>query len=129
MACCAAHRCGFDLTFLEHLLVLLIDRDDNVAAVCNAHWDPRFPDRVYQALTAVARPWRGKGLAKAVKASMLHLVRQRHPAVRMIVTFNAEVNAPMLSINQRLGFAVHRRNSSYQFDAPTLQAYLARRSG
>lgn len=112
----------------EHLLVLLTDDDGQVAAVCNAHWDGRFPDRVFQALTAVARPWRGRGLAKAVKAAMLGLVRQRHPEVRMIVTSNAEVNAPMLSINQRLGFAMHRRHGSYQIDPQTLQAFLASRA-
>ncbi|MGJ7495906.1 GNAT family N-acetyltransferase [Variovorax sp. RT4R15] len=110
----------------EHLVVLLIDSHDQVAAVCNAHWEARFPDRVYQALTAVGRPWRGKGLAKAVKAAMLELVRERHPDVQMIVTANAEVNAPMLSINQRLGFLVHRRNGSYQIDPHTLQVFLSR---
>jgi len=111
----------------EHLLVLLTGDDGQVAAVCNAHWDRRFPDRVFQALTAVARPWRGRGLAKAVKATMLGLVRRRHPEVRMIVTSNAEVNAPMLSINQRLGFSVHRRHGSYQIDPQTLQAFLSSR--
>lgn len=113
----------------EHLLVLLTDGEGQVAAVCNAHWDGRFPDRVFQALTAVARPRRGQGLAKAVKAAMLELVRDRHPEVRMIVTYNAEVNAPMLSINERLGFATHRRNGSYQLDPQTLQAFLAARPG
>lgn len=111
----------------EHLLALLVDQEDRVAAVCNAHWEARFPDRVHQALTAVARPWRGKGLAKAVKARMLALVRDRHPAVRTIVTYNAEVNAPMLSINQRLGFSVHCRNGNYQLDPQTLQAFLSSR--
>jgi GNAT superfamily N-acetyltransferase len=112
----------------EHLVVMLLDGDE-VAAVCNAHWEKRFPDRVFQALTAVARPWRGKGLAKGAKAAMLKLVRERHPEVRMIVTHNAEVNAPMLSINRRLGFGVYRQTVSYQIDRESLGRRLGEPRG
>ena len=77
----------------EHFLVVLRHGDD-VAAMCDASWDARFPDRVYQALTAVARPWRGRGLAKGVKAAMLNMIRARRPEVRMMITTNAEANTP-----------------------------------
>lgn len=108
----------------EHFLVLL-RRGDQVAAMCDASWDARFPERVYQQLTAVARPWRGKGLAKGVKAAMLNLVRERHAQVRTMITHNAKANAPMLSINQRLGFAVHRQDGTYQIGRDDLQTFLA----
>jgi GNAT superfamily N-acetyltransferase len=108
----------------EHFLVLLCDGDE-VAAMCDANWDARFPERVYQALTAVAERWRGHGLAKAVKAAMLHVLRERLPQLRIMITTNADANAPMLSINRRLGFAVHRRDAAYQFGLDTLQRYLA----
>ena len=51
----------------EHFLVML-RHGDEVAAMCDASWYARFPERVYQQLTAVARPWRGKGLAKGIKS-------------------------------------------------------------
>jgi len=111
----------------EHFLVLLRDRDDNVAAMCDASWDQRFADRMYQQLTAVAAPWRGRGLAKAVKARMLQLVRERHPQVQMAVTFNAAVNEAILSINRRLGYAVHREDTTYQLDRDGLRHCLQRR--
>ncbi|MEJ8858273.1 GNAT family N-acetyltransferase [Variovorax robiniae] len=110
----------------DHFLVLLRDGEQRVAAMCDATWDARFPDRMYQQLTAVARPWRGHGLAKAVKARMLELVRASHPEVRTVLTNNAVVNAAMLSINERLGFSVHKEDRTYQIDLPTLRAYLAR---
>jgi len=115
----------------EHFLVML-RHGEEVAAMCDASWDARFPERVYQQLTAVAAPWRGKGLAKGVKAAMLNLIRDRHPAVRTMLTTNADANAPMLSINQRLGFVVHRREVTYQIErdglASTLLAAGSRRS-
>ena len=108
----------------EHFLVLLM-HGDQLAAVCDASWDARFADRVYQQLTAVAAPWRGKGLAKGVKAAMLQLIRERHPGVRTMVTTNAQANAPMLSINRRLGFTVHREDATYQIGCDALQRVLS----
>ncbi len=110
----------------EHLLVLLMDGSD-VAGMSEASWDARTPDRVHQELTAVARGWRGKGLAKGLKAATLRLVRERHPEVRLMTTSNAEVNAPILSINNRLGFVAYRRDSNYQIDREALGAWLAAR--
>lgn len=106
----------------EHFLVLLC-RGEELVAMCDASWDARFPDRIYQQLTAVAAPWRGQGLAQAVKAAMLQLVRKRHPEARFMVTTNAQANVPMLSINQRLGFAAHREDGTYQIERAALARF------
>lgn len=106
----------------EHFLVLLRDGAE-VAAVCDASWDQRFPDRAYQQLTAVSQKWRGRGLAKAVKARMLSLLRERLPRVDMVQTFNAQANAAMLSINHRLGFSQHREEATWQIDLAGLRRY------
>jgi len=111
----------------EHFLVLLRDANDEVAAVCDASWTQLYPDRMFQRLKGVARHWRGKGLAKGVKAIMLQLVRERHPEVAIAVTQNAEVNAPMLAINRQLGFAPHRHDGAYQIGTESLRAFLSTR--
>jgi len=111
----------------EHYLIVLTAGDE-VAAVCDANWDARVPERVHQSFTAVAAPWRGKGLAKAVKAAMLLLVRDRQPGVTTFTTYNAQSNAPMLSINQQLGFRLHREECTYQLDRDVLGSFLARTS-
>jgi GNAT superfamily N-acetyltransferase len=103
----------------EHLLVLLVD-NGQVAGVSEAAWDSRYPDRLFQEITAVARSHRGSGLAKALKARMLLLVRARRPEVRLAITSNANVNAPMLSVNTRLGFVEHRRDQRYQISREAL---------
>jgi GNAT superfamily N-acetyltransferase len=108
----------------DHFLVMLL-RGEELAALCDASWDARFPDRVYQQLTAVARPWRGKGLAKGVKAAMCDLVRRLHPEVRTIITNNANTNAAMLSINQRLGFTTHRQDATWQISVDALKRWLS----
>lgn len=107
----------------EHYLVLLLAGDE-VAAVCDANWDARVPARVHQSFTAVAPAWRGRGLAKAVKAAMLLLVRERRAEVNTFTTFNAQANGPILAINERLGFRVHREETTYQLGLQALGAFL-----
>jgi GNAT superfamily N-acetyltransferase len=109
-----------------HFVVLLL-QGSTLVAVCDVSWDARYPDRAFQRLTAVAGSWRGKGLAKAVKGKMLALVRQHQPGVRTMVTHNAHSNDAMLSINRRLGFAVHREEVTYQLGFDALEDALRAR--
>jgi|SRR6516162_1122629 len=109
-----------------HHLIVLRAADGTVAGLSEAAWDARTPDIVYQQLTAVARPWRGRGLARALKAAMLRQVRTHHPEAKLVSTSNAEVNAPILSINARVGFRVHRRNVDYQITRAALDSWCMR---
>lgn len=58
----------------------------------------------FQWSTIVDRVHRGHRLGAAIKAANLRLVRQGHPEVTEIHTQNAETNAHMVGINERLGF-------------------------
>ena len=69
---------------------------------------------VYQLLTAVARPWRSRGLAKALKGALLRQVHESHPEARIMRTGNGETNAAMRLINAHAGFMPHRRFVEYQ---------------
>lgn len=60
-------------------MIILRDPDGEVAGLTEVAWDKRTPEIAYQQLTAVARPWRGRGLARALKAAMF---RQVHPPFR-----------------------------------------------
>jgi GNAT superfamily N-acetyltransferase len=107
-----------------HHLVLLRTLDGTVAGLSEAMWDARVPGIVRQQLTAVAGPWRGRGLARALKAAMLRQVHELHPQATVIGTNNAEVNTPILSINARVGFEVAWRNVDYQATRATLDERL-----
>jgi len=121
---------GYDLWYetLErvggaHHLVLLRAPDGSVVGLSEALWDIRAPGIVRQQLTAVARPWRGRGLGRALKAAMLRQVHETHPEAMVIGTNNAEVNAPILSINAGVGFAVAWRNVDYQVTRDALDEW------
>jgi RimJ/RimL family protein N-acetyltransferase len=61
-------------------------------------------DRGSQWSTIVDRDFRGHRLGVAVKVANLRRVLAAHPELTAIHTTNAETNANMIGINERLGF-------------------------
>jgi GNAT superfamily N-acetyltransferase len=118
-----------DRTGGAHHLLVLRDPTGRVVGLTETGWDSRRPDRVWQQLTATDPAWRGKGVARALKASMFRQIREYHPEVALMITGNAEANAPMLSINRRVGFVVHRRIVDYQVTRDALDAWAASLAG
>jgi GNAT superfamily N-acetyltransferase len=111
-----------------HHLILLRDSSGGVAGMSEAAWDARKPSLASQQLTAVARPWRGRGLAKALKAAILRQVRQNHPEVEAMGTGNGEMNVTMRSINARAGFKMHRQFVEYQAGRDALDLWSSARA-
>ena len=61
-------------------------------------------ERGYQWGTLVRPDHRGHRLGLAVKVANVRLLQETHPRITTVVTFNADVNAPMVAVNERLGF-------------------------
>jgi GNAT superfamily N-acetyltransferase len=122
-ACYEADYRHFDEVGGAHLLVMLFD-GDGLAAVCDTLVDGLRPELAHQHFTGVARGWRGQGLALAVKARALQLLREHQPAVRTVLTRNAASNAPMLRVNHRLGFKLFRHSGVFQVGRDALAAAL-----
>jgi len=78
------------------------------------------PERINQGLTGVLEDYRGRGLGKWLKAEMLIYIENHIPDARFIVTGNADHNAPMVSINERLGFKPYYNESSFKFRLTTV---------
>lgn len=65
---------------------------------------PHTPDVAYQWNTLVSREHRGRRLGQLVKAANLRALLAELPDVRRIVTWNSQVNEPMLRVNRAMGF-------------------------
>jgi GNAT superfamily N-acetyltransferase len=113
-----------DRTGGAHHFVLLREPGGAAVGMSDASWDSRSPKVIYQAFTAIAPPWRGRGLARAIKAALLRQIRAAHPGVEEMRTFNADSNGAILSVNRRLGFSAHRRHVDYQITRTELDAML-----
>jgi len=83
---------------------LAIAPDGTVAAQSTLSVPPDGRTDVSQWGTFVHREHRGKRLGLAVKAANLRAAQEAHPAMRRVVTQNAETNDWMVAINEQMGF-------------------------
>lgn len=68
-----------------------------------------------------------KCLASQLRRS-LHRSRDEQSGVVMMSTYNALANAPMLSINTRMGFVRFKEIGTYQIGPDAVTAYLVSRT-
>jgi len=61
-------------------------------------------ERAYQWGTLVSPAHRGHRLGLAIKVANLRLLQRTHPQITTVVTYNADVNAHMVAVNERLGY-------------------------
>jgi GNAT superfamily N-acetyltransferase len=72
------------------------------------------PWQAWQMLTVVQPEHRGHRLGLAVKLANLDALARHAPHVRLIVTGNAVVNAPMIAVNELMGFEVAGEGTFWQ---------------
>jgi GNAT superfamily N-acetyltransferase len=78
--------------------------DGDLVALTDIGVTEHESERAYQWGTLVRTDHRGHRLGMAVKVANLRLLQETRPQITTVVTFNADVNAPMVAINEQLGF-------------------------
>jgi len=105
-------------------IIFLRDADNSICGVTATAWPSRSESEAMTYMTAVRRDLRGCGIAKGLKAAMLRHLKQYHPTITHVGTFNAKSNSAMLHINKALGFTAVHHLSTYQIDLDAIGAYL-----
>ena len=100
------------------------EKDGKISGLTEIFHDPRDGDRILQELTGVLPEFRGRGLGKWLKAEMILQIKENYSKAKKIITGNADVNAPMLSINERMGFKRHKGGQMYKFQVEELAKRL-----
>lgn len=98
--------------------------DGTISGMTDVEWAPYSRTHVQQQFTGVLPSARGRGIGKWLKAAMLLHIRELYPDALWIATGNAHSNAPMLKINQDLGFKPYRTGVEYQISREELGAKL-----
>lgn len=77
--------------------------DGEVVGCAGLQPDADFPERAENALTAVRRDWRGRGIALALKRTTL--VWAAEHGIREVYTWTQRGNDGMRAVNEQLGYA------------------------
>ncbi len=80
------------------------------------HLDPDVPERAENALTAVRRDWRHRGVATALKVTALGWAAEH--GIREVYTWTQRGNDGMRSLNERLGYAARAESISLRAQLP-----------
>ncbi|MEZ4831994.1 MAG: GNAT family protein [Caldilineaceae bacterium] len=87
-------------------------------------WNPSRGHIVQQQGTGVYPHYRGRGIGRWLKAAVLHRLITERPEVQFIRTSNVSSNAPMIHINEALGFRTYFTDQIWQVETDALLAYL-----
>jgi GNAT superfamily N-acetyltransferase len=96
------------------------EKDGKISGLTEIFYHPGTSHKGYQNLTGVKEEYRGRGLGKWLKAKMLLWYYDKYPQIKYITTGNADSNAPMMSINNRMGYKTFKSGTSYTFVAQEL---------
>jgi GNAT superfamily N-acetyltransferase len=87
--------------------------DGRLVAFTDLQVTPAQPERAHQGGTLVLREHRGHRLGARMKLAVLRELADAFPAVGRISTYNSEGNAPMVAVNEALGFRPAGRLSTW----------------
>lgn len=111
----------------ERWTILVRDRNGRCVGGTEVTFEPWEPATALQQNTGIDQEHRGLGLAKWCKAAMLQRVRLERPRVERVLTANTFSNAPMLAINDALGFEVISTLTEWQAEAAAVRRLLTGR--
>jgi GNAT superfamily N-acetyltransferase len=77
-------------------------------------YSDRRPSEAWQWATIVLEEHRGHRLGLAVKLANLDFLAQELPTARRVITSNAAVNAPMIAVNDLMGFEIDAIGAFWQ---------------
>jgi mycothiol synthase len=98
--------------------VFLAMHDGEVIGCAGLHRDTDRPERAENALTAVRRDWRGRGIASHLKRRTLQWAADND--LQQIYTWTQAGNAPMLRLNEHLGYDTGRTGVTLRRPLPLM---------
>ncbi len=105
-------------------LYILDPTNQKLVGWTEVFWNPNRPMILNQGFTAIDEAYRNKGLGRWLKAEMIKKILTERPQVEFIRTRNANSNAPMLKINNEMGFKPYNSITAWQVNREQVENYL-----
>lgn len=102
----------------------LVDQKNQLVAFTIADVNLNNPESMFQAMTGVTGRYRGRSLAKWLKAAMFFKLCEMFPSGKSIRTWMRAVNEPIQHINARMGYVLGREGREFKIKRAHLEDYL-----
>ena len=103
---------------------ITIESNGDISGLTEFFYNSNTGEILQQGLTGVKNEYRGRGLGKWLKAALIIKIKEIYPEIKIVKTGNAESNAPMLSINERMGFKVFKEDIMCQITVEKVKEKL-----
>ena len=100
------------------------EKDGTISGFTGIYFNPKTSNFVRQLMTGVKEEFRGRGLGKWLKVDMLYYIKGNFPSVRYIESGTEVTNAPMQTINKKMGFKVHSTITWYNLNIDEVDKIL-----
>ena len=104
--------------------VILFNEKNDPVAVTVAELSLANPRNAFQAMTGVRRDYRGRGLARWLKAAMFNKLGEEFPQNEKFITVMRAVNEPMQKINAQMGYILEREGAEFKIELEKMKTYL-----
>ena len=102
---------------------ILLDSGRNIVGISKVLVNRNMPRYVRQLMTGVNRDYRGRGLAKWLKAAAFYKIGEEFPENEALITEMRAVNRPILKINEQMGYILERTGREYKIPFSSIKAY------
>ncbi len=104
--------------------LIMFDKHDEIAGICEINVDNFGGKRLRQGLTAVSEKYRGRGFGKFLKASLYAKALEKNFDFDFIQTDTMPWNKYMYRINEELGFKPYKEGFEFRLTKEFLENYL-----
>ncbi|MFZ5980163.1 MAG: hypothetical protein ACOYVF_05980 [Candidatus Zixiibacteriota bacterium] len=108
---------------------VLFDQRNEIIGLTMVEMRAKYPQEASQAMTGVLESYRGRGLAKWLKAAMFFKVGEDFPENVKITTMMRAVNLPMQHINLKMGYVLEREGMEMKVTGVSLAGFLNYKTG
>ncbi|MHA2249201.1 MAG: GNAT family N-acetyltransferase [Candidatus Kariarchaeaceae archaeon] len=108
----------------EDWITVIVFEAERITGLTDILYNKNTDYMVNQDLTGVLTQYRENGIGKWLKAEMAFYIQTHYPHIKFIETENANVNDPMRSINERMGYKFNRSNYEIKFEQEKLHKRL-----
>ncbi len=103
--------------------LFLVDENGNIIGLTGALVNKNKPKYAHQVMTGINKKYRGRDLAKFLKAELFYKINEIFPDNDIFITEMRTINEPIHEINRQMGYVLERTGQEFKIEIEFLNDY------